>query len=83
MGCARLSCVVEPRGKDSGAIEWEHATLIPDDERPHQAPGHDCACGLYGMHEPTEPEDPTIPNQKQAKLRLQRSEEPVRSSARH
>jgi hypothetical protein len=30
-------------------------------ERPHQAPGHDCACGLYGMHALREPEDPTLP----------------------
>ena len=31
-------------------------------ERPHQAPGHDCACGIYGMHELGEPDDPTLPS---------------------
>ena len=31
-------------------------------ERPHQAPGHDCACGIYGMHALGEPDDPTLPS---------------------
>jgi hypothetical protein len=31
-------------------------------ERPHQAPGHDCACGIYGMHELAELDDPTLPS---------------------
>ena len=30
-------------------------------ERPHEAPGAECSCGMYGTHALDEPEDPTLP----------------------
>ena len=36
-------------------------TVAEGGERPHEAPGADCSCGMYGTHALDEPEDSTLP----------------------